>query len=196
MDPRVEDVLAKFCAKGEAAETRPLLAIPFLVDGFVYATNGWALLRVSAKYATASPGGPSLDGLRVNWSLMDDYRYAVQLIPDPADPDRCADCEGYGSVVDCTACKIGVDGNCKNCNGTYEVGSNSADARLCLACGGSGVEDTDGTGPVHIGGLKIAAEHVRLVLTALPGAVWKADDNYAYFASGIFCGVVQWMEKD
>jgi len=191
------EILAMFCT-----EDRESLALPFLLDGYAYATDGHVLVRCPADFASevqevdiAPVAG--VRGLTIDWTTMDDVRQterfpeAVRIAYPTWNPDACAECSGYGSLVHCPECKDRgrVSDDCRTCSGFGSFGSDAADAWRCHVCHGLGVSGTSGHRTIEVQGSRLTEYSARLILNALPGAWFRAAGGYIHFSLGIFRGI-------
>lgn len=202
MNP-VLTTLRHFCDKGRAD-----LLNPFVIGDHAYASSGHLLIRCEAKHAPELVGNPDLSDLprvdmsRFNWHFMDDLRECAGLpmaerIESWVAPAPCGECAGYGSRVECPQCKEKRVEDCGVCGEMFWIGAPGG--IVCDACNGTGYEKTSGE-TVAFKDIELSAFLVRRVLSVLPGAWWRVEDEsapdnhagmtLAHFASGIFRGVL------
>lgn len=137
------DDLKKFCSTDEC---RPNIQQPFLRDGYVWATNGQILVRISPiEDVLEYPTAPDVAGVfQKGFVETSMRRLRAENLPDVLDPIDCEDCDGRGSEHDCPSC------NCR-----------------CEACDGTGMENPEKFTSVDICGALFSLRYIRL-LSELP----------------------------
>jgi len=206
MNP-VLTILRHFCPT-EGSRTE--LYDPFVMGDYAYASDGHLLIRCERKHAPELEPAisiPEFDMSRFNWDFMDDLRAhdnvpAAVRIGTWVAPEPCSYCMGYGSKIECPQCKVKPVEDCGVCNEMFWIGAPGGN--ICDECHGTGYRD-DSHEVVALEGIELAGWAVRRVLSVLPGAWWRVEDESAdgnpagmtliHFSSGIFRGVLAPLEK-
>lgn len=169
--------LTAFCAKGEPAVNR--YTEPFIRSGWVYATNGYACVRVP------SPGSPDA-GLAPK-NVPDVFvRPDFSPVPWPSDgiqrgEDECRPCDGHGYVgreqceecdgtgqIECSLCSQETD--CAECDGDGYV----TDGKKCTTCDGTGRCEQEKW--QRVGDMRVRGDFAGLI-RALPGVQWAGNHH-------------------
>jgi hypothetical protein len=185
------DTLARFCDPYRDTG-RGQMARPFVRDGWVYATNSRAVVRIAADKVAGPVNADGPPAERLGWWKLFPLTGGTALagLPIPADVE-CGDCKGTGKteMVTCPECDgdgevswygdysgHSYEDECQFCDGEGEVTANKVKRGRPEAVGSAECEDCHGTGrlpskaPVEFGGMQFAADQLRLVVS-LPGVV-------------------------
>jgi len=181
--------LQRFCAS--QYDLRKHLQQPFRRDGFVYATNGHVLVRVSvADGYEADENEKAPVRLDEMFKCIDEGGVEWRPLPPLHAVKPCSRCFGSGQlrVEDCDSCdgkgefeRDGYDYTCQACNGEgfVEVGEPNGKHVACPECDGRGHEQDQRQNINHNQQLPEVGVNVGYLswLAKLPGIVCCPQDN-------------------
>ena len=167
--------ITKFCAPGDI---RHYLHKPMRHEGFLYATNGHIAVRVADDPAIeAEPMPANLQNSVLQKMATDTTDRTWRPVPqvNGAAAKPCAYCDGTGRVVECPDCD--GDGEFEHGDHTYECKACDASGWVASPIKGAGAKchDCHVSGiswqeTVEFDGVHIAARHIYLIGTEIPGA--------------------------
>lgn len=163
-------LLQKFVAR--PAEERFYFTKPYRKDGFLYATDGGILVRVTddPEVTDVDDSGryPDCEKLLQRHDF-DPGPFVPLAFERPAEPPACKPCKGSGQVAVCPSCDgrgefehYGDDYDCQHCSGSGHVAGRG---KTCVDCNGSG---NDTAIAIDVGTQTFQLRYL-LVLETLPG---------------------------
>lgn len=189
--------LEPFCSK--RSDSREYLHAPWYVDGWVYATNGHVLVRVTPGLCAGAREKPNLvpDAPKMFKDWAGEGREGLEFRPLPSVADlliKCPQCNGAGSLsaIRCPSCKGSKEGSfehfghwyeCLNCRDSQvgpgwvvSTGGEGAELQCCDRCDGKGHDYTRQKN-VAIGDAGYQPTYIHL-LSALPDVLIAPGSPY------------------
>jgi hypothetical protein len=142
---KIHPIFEDCCAKNNTVVAKFRADVPWIKDGYLYATNGHVAVRTPMPLMNSTGDFPPASTL--NWNASDYLDEAIELSePGPLlDRSKCKACDGKGNVDKkvCTSCEggeiecnLGHYHECEECNGDGVITSGGP----CYECDSTGLE--------------------------------------------------------
>lgn len=196
--PVTLETLMRFCGDNSSRYSPP---VPWVHDGWTYATNGSICVRVPRVIECPAVIFDPPPAQNLEWGLKRVRRIALPAEPPPAKTVACEECGGKGkrpTTLECEECEgdgdvtcdaCGHDHDCERCGGKGEVKGPSGP---CADCGGTGQVPRRYVAVRTSPGFGLSDHYARLLVEAGVREVRTAKGNrtMAYFALDDAEGIV------